>query len=130
MISLGWVVVVAAAIGVLNLFLLALLQRRRERALHRAMGMDSTQEYTTALTESIVVGLLGAAFGALATLVFSLQLSIVAPVFLTTSVGWRPLAGPLAVAVVGALVAALAGMFAPLLRGRRDDVSALMRDAA
>lgn len=127
-ISLGWVVVLAAAIGVLNLFVLGLLQRRRERALHRAMGMETAQEYATTLTESVVVGVLGAAFGAVATLVFSLQLSIVAPVFLTTSVGWRPLAGPLAVAVLGAIAAALAGVLAPLLQGRRDDVAALLSD--
>lgn len=127
-ISLGWVVVVAAAVGVVNLFVLGLLQRRRERALHRAMGMDTSQEYATALTESVVVGLLGAGFGALATLVFSLQLSIVAPVFLTTSVGWRPLPGPLIVAIVGAVAAGCAGVLAPLLQGRRDDVNALLRD--
>lgn len=124
-ISLGWVVVVAAAIGVLNLFVLGLVQRRRERALHRAMGMDTRQEYATALTESVAVGLLGAAFGAFATLAFSLQLSIVAPVFLTTSVGWRPLPGPLAVALAGAVAAGLLGVAAPLLQRRSDD--ALLR---
>lgn len=126
-IDLGWVVVVAAAIGVLNLFVLGLVQRRRERALHRAIGMDTRQEYATALTESVAVGLLGAAFGALATLAFSLQLSIVAPVFLTTSVGWRPLPGPLGVAVVGAVAAGLLGVAAPLLQRRRGDVDTLLR---
>jgi len=127
-ITLGWAVVVAAGIGVLNLLLLGLMQRRRERALHRAMGMDTGQEYRTSLMESGVIGGLGALFGVAATLLFSLQLSVVAPVFLTTSVGWRPVPGPIVVGIVGAVIAGLFGSLAPMIEARRFDVVGLLSE--
>ncbi|MTE13063.1 ABC transporter permease [Nocardia aurantiaca] len=58
-----WIVVVVAAVALLNTLMLSVLDRRRELGVLRAMGTSRRFLLRTVLTEAVGIGLTGAALG-------------------------------------------------------------------
>ena len=58
----GYVVMVAAGLSVLNVFVLGLVQRRRERAVLRAIGMTSGQEQGVIIVNAALLGVLAVSY--------------------------------------------------------------------
>ena len=61
----GYVVMAAAGLSVLNVFLLGLVQRKRERAVLRAIGVTSGQEQAVIIANAGLLGLLVAGLAVL-----------------------------------------------------------------
>ena len=75
MLGLGAVALLVGAIGVANIMIISVLERRSEIGLRRALGATKAQIRTQFLTEAILLALLGGAAGiaagALATAIYA-----------------------------------------------------------
>ncbi|MGQ0553600.1 MAG: FtsX-like permease family protein [Planctomycetota bacterium] len=119
--------VLLAAVGVLNAMVIAVLERRREIGLLRAVGLTGAQVARMLLAESGVFGVLGG----LAGLLLGLPLAIVATRTLTT-VSDLPLSfqltpSSLGLVLGGAVLVALLAVLYPALRANRLRLSSVMR---
>jgi hypothetical protein len=61
--ALSLLAVIAAALGVLNMTMLSVVERRRELALFRAIGATFSQVRNLVIGEAALIGLVGAGFG-------------------------------------------------------------------
>jgi putative ABC transport system permease protein len=64
--GLGVVALIVGAVGVANIMIISVLERRSEIGLRRALGATKRQIRTQFLTESILLAVLGGAVGVLA----------------------------------------------------------------
>jgi putative ABC transport system permease protein len=121
--GLGAVVLLVGAIGVANIMVISVLERRSEIGLRRALGATRGQIRAQFLSEAVLLSLMGGAFGvalgALATVIYASTKHWTAVV--PTS-AW---AGGLAVAM---LIGALAGLL-PALRAARLSPAEALRTA-
>jgi putative ABC transport system permease protein len=121
--GLGAVALLVGAVGVANIMVIAVLERRSEIGLRRALGATKGNIRTQFLAEAALLaalgGTVGVAVGALATAVYASTkgLSVVVP-----TVAW---AGGLAAAL---LIGALAGLL-PALRAARLSPTDALRSA-
>lgn len=115
----GYVVLAAAGISLLNVFVLGLVQRKRERAALRAIGVLPRQEQAVVLAEAGLLGLLVAVVGGLGGLGLTYLWSLGSPVYYGIKIGWGVLRPPLqsGVAAVGLIVVAAAVY--PVIHARR-----------
>lgn len=118
--GLGAVALVVGAVGVANIMIISVLERRSEIGLRRALGATRGQIRTQFLSEAIMLAVIGGAVGvgagALATLVYahSKQWAVVIPVE-----AW---AGGIGAAVV---IGAVAGLLPALRAARMSPTEAL-----
>jgi putative ABC transport system permease protein len=121
--GLGAVALIVGAIGVANIMIISVLERRSEIGLRRALGATKSQIRSQFFTEAVLLaligGVIGIAAGALATAIYA------------SMKGWATVIPPLAWAGgIGAAVAigALAGLL-PAIRAARLSPTEALRTA-
>jgi putative ABC transport system permease protein len=97
-VGLGAVALVVGGVGIANVMLMSVLERRSEIGLRRALGATRRHIALQFVSEALVLALLGGLLG--------VMLGVVVSVAWALSQEWRPVVP--AVAVVGGVVAALA----------------------
>jgi len=117
-----WVIVVLiAAVALLNTLGLSVLERRRELGVLRAMGATRRMALGTVLAEAVGIGVVGGAlglgFGALSQFFFDQ----ITPDIMNLEVAYRP--GPMMlVFALGAIALSLLGSIPPAVRAARLDI--------
>jgi putative ABC transport system permease protein len=122
----GYLIAVAGGLAVMNILLLAILQRRRTRAAMRAIGQTAASERATLLTQAAVFGTLAIVFGLVWSQLFVWLLSLSSPVYYGFQLVWAVVPGQVALGAV--MIVALVGLatIAPILAARRLDVAAAL----
>ena len=111
--GLGVVALIVGAVGVANIMIISVLERRSEIGLRRALGATRGQIRTQFLAESILLAVIGGAVGVLA--------GVAATAIYASTKGWAVVIPPQAWAGgIGAalLIGAVAGLL-PALRASR-----------
>jgi putative ABC transport system permease protein len=121
--GLGVVALIVGAVGVANIMIISVLERRSEIGLRRALGATKAQIRTQFLAESILLALIGGAIGVLA--------GAVATAVYAGSKGWAVVipaeawTGGIASAI---MIGAVAGLM-PAVRASRMSPTAALRTA-
>jgi putative ABC transport system permease protein len=123
----GYVVMAAAGLSVLNVFVLGLVQRRRERAVLRAIGVTPWQEQAVVIAHAGVLALMVAAIGGLGGLGLGYLWSLGAPVYYGIRIDWEVMGLPLRTGVAAVTVLVLAAAVYPVIHSRRLETVELLR---
>jgi putative ABC transport system permease protein len=125
----GYVVMAAAGISVLNVFVLGLVQRKRERAVLRAIGATSGQEQAVILANAGLLGLLVAALAVLGGVGLTYLWSLGSTVYYGIKIQWGVLPGPLLTGVTAVFVLVLAAAVYPVIHSRRLETAEVLRSS-
>ena len=125
----GYVVMTAAGISVLNVFLLGLVQRKRERAALRAIGMTSGQEQGVIIANAGMLGLLVAGLAVLGGVGLTYIWSLGSPVYYGIKIQWGVPALPLRTGVLTVFVLVLAAAVYPVIHSRRLETAEVLRSS-
>lgn len=123
----GYVVMTAAGLSVLNVFVLGLVQRKRERAALRAIGVTSGQEQAVIVANAGLLGSLVAGVAVLGGVGLTYLWSLGSPVFYGTKIEWGVLQLPLRTGVAAVFVLVLAAAVYPVLHTRRLETAEVLR---
>jgi putative ABC transport system permease protein len=123
----GYVVMAAAGLSVLNVFVLGLVQRKRERAVLRAIGVLAGQEQAVVVAHAGLLGLLAAVFGGLGGVGLSYLWALVSPVQYGIKIDWDVLELPLRTGVTAVFVLVAAAAMYPVIQARRLESAELLR---
>jgi putative ABC transport system permease protein len=123
----GYVVMVAAGLSVLNVFVLGLVQRRRERAVLRAIGVTAGQEQAVILANAGLLGLLVAVLAVLGGMGLTYLWSLGSPVYYGIKIEWGVLMLPLRTGVAAVIVLLLAATVYPVIHSRRLETADVLR---
>jgi putative ABC transport system permease protein len=123
----GYVVMAAAGISVLNVFVLGLVQRRRERAALRAIGATSGQEQAVILANAGLLGFLVAGLAVLGGMGLTYLWSLGSPVYYGIKIEWGVLPLALLTGVAAALVLVLTAALYPVVHSRRLEPVEVLR---
>lgn len=123
----GYVVMVAAGLSMLNVFVLGLVQRKRERAALRALGMTSGQEQAVIAANAGLLGVIVAGVATLGGVGLTYLWSLGAPVYYGIAISWAVPVTPscTAVTIIFVLVAIAAAY--PVLHARRLEPVEVLR---
>jgi putative ABC transport system permease protein len=116
--SYGYFALLVGIIGIVNNLAVSFIERQRNFAMVRCIGMSKKALNRMLITESIAMGILGVGFGVLCTLVMSSAIPV------TVSLMWGKVAVQLAVkemAIMGGvgILAMLAIAFVPIVRSEK-----------
>lgn len=125
----GYVVMAAAGLSVLNVFVLGLVQRRRERAVLRAIGATARQEQAVIVAYAGVLGLLVAVFAALGGVGLTYLWSLGSPVYYGFKIGWDALALPLRAGATAVFIVVFAAAAYPVIHARRLETVEVLRSS-
>ncbi|HKV17790.1 MAG TPA: FtsX-like permease family protein [Mycobacterium sp.] len=123
----GYVVMIAAGLSLLNVFLLGLVQRTRERAALRAIGMTAGQEQAVIVANAAVLAALVAGFAILGGLGMTYLWSLGSPVFYGVTIEWGALPVALRTGVGAVFVLVLAAAVYPVFHARRLEAVDVLR---
>jgi putative ABC transport system permease protein len=123
----GYIVMAAAGISVLNVFVLGLMQRRRERAALRAIGVTSGQEQAVILANAALLGVLAAGVAVLGGLGLTYLWSLGSPVYYGIKIQWGVLQESLRTGVASVFVLVLAAAAYPVIHARRLETVEVLR---
>jgi putative ABC transport system permease protein len=123
----GYVVMAAAGLSLLNVFVLCLVQRRRERAALRAIGMTSGQEQAVILANAGLLGLLVAGVAVLGGAWLTYLWSLGSPVFYGIKIEWGVLPLALRTGVAAVFVLVLIAAVYPVIHARRLETAEVLR---
>lgn len=125
----GYIVMVAAGLSVLNVFVLGLVQRKRERAALRAIGVTPGQEQAVVVAHAALLASSVAVIGALGGMGLAYLWTLGSPVFYGIGIGWAPLAAPLRTGVTMVIVLVAAAAVYPVVHARRLETVEILRSA-
>ena len=124
----GYVVMAAAGLSVLNVFVLGLVQRKRERAALRAIGVTSGQEQAVIIANAgaarLCWSLSSAVLGGVG---LTYLWSLGSPVYYGIKIDWGVLALPLRTGVAAVTVLVLAAAVYPVIHSRRLETVEVLR---
>jgi putative ABC transport system permease protein len=123
----GYVVMAAAGLSLLNVFVLGLVQRKRERAALRAIGMTSGQEQAVIIANAGLLGLLVGSVAVLGGVGLTYLWSLGSPVYYGIKIEWGLPPVPLRSGVAAVFVLVLAAALYPLLHARRLEAVEVLR---
>jgi putative ABC transport system permease protein len=123
----AYVVMAAAGISVLNVFLLGLVQRKRERAALRAIGATSGQEQAVIIANAGLLGFLVAGLAVLGGIGLTYLWSLGSPVFYGIKIQWGVLSMPLQTGVAAVFGLVLAAAVYPVAHARRLETVEVLR---
>ncbi|MDX1885590.1 ABC transporter permease [Mycolicibacterium sp. 120270] len=123
----GYVVMVAAGLSLLNVFVLGLVQRKRERAALRAIGMTTGQEQAVILANAGVLGVLVAGLAVLCGLGFTYLWTLGSPMYYGIKIDWAALPDALRTGVGAVFVLVLAAAVYPVIHARRLEAVDVLR---
>ncbi len=115
----GYVVMAAAGLSVLNVFVLGLVQRKRERAALRAIGVTTGQEQAVIIANACLLGLLVAGLAVLGGVGLTYLWSLGSAVFYGIKIEWGVLQLPLRTGVAAVFILVLSAAVYPVLHSRR-----------
>jgi putative ABC transport system permease protein len=125
----AYVVMAAAGLSVLNVFLLGLVQRKRERAALRAIGVTSGQEQAVIIANAGLLGFLVAALAVLGGIGLTYLWSLGSPVFYGTTIHWGVLSRPLQTGVAAVFGLVLSAAVYPVIHARRLETVEVLRSS-
>ncbi len=123
----AYVVMAAAGLSVLNVFLLGLVQRKRERAALRAIGVTSGQEQAVIIANAGLLGFLVAGLAVLGGIGLTYLWSLGSPVFYGIKIQWGVLTLPLQTGVAAVFGLVLAAAVYPVIHARRLETVEVLR---
>ncbi len=123
----GFVVMVAGGLSMVNVFVLGLVQRKRERAALRAIGMTLGQEQAVIVVNAGLLGLLAVGVAVLGGVGITYLWSLGSPVYYGTKIEWRVLWPPLQTAVFSILALVLTATVYPVIHTRRLETVEVLR---
>jgi putative ABC transport system permease protein len=123
----GYVVMAAAGLSVLNVFLLGLVQRKRERAALRAIGVTSGQEQAVIIANAGLLGLVVAGLAVLGGVGLTYLWSLGSPVYYGIKIEWGVLSLPLQTGVAAVFGLVLAAAVYPVAHARRLETVDVLR---
>ncbi len=123
----GYVVMAAAGLSVLNVFVLGLVQRRRERAALRAIGVTPGQEQAVIIANAALLGLLVACVAVLGGVGLTYLWSLASPVFYGTKIDWGVVPFALRTGVAAVFVIVVTAALYPVLHARRLETAEVLR---
>ncbi len=123
----GYVVMVAAGLSLLNVFILGLVQRKRERAALRAIGMTAGQEQAVILANAGMLGVLVACLAVLGGLGITYLWSLGSPVYYGIKIEWGALPAALQTGVAAVFILVLAAAVYPVIHARRLETVDVLR---
>lgn len=125
----GYIVMAAAGLSVLNVFILGLVQRKRERAVLRAIGVTSGQEQAVVVANAGLLGLLVAGVAVLGGIGLTYLWSLGSPVYYGIKIDWGVLEPPLRTGVTAVIGIVLAAAVYPVLHSRRLETVEILRSS-
>ncbi|MBX7160456.1 MAG: FtsX-like permease family protein [Acidimicrobiia bacterium] len=123
----GYLIMLAAAVALLDMLLLGMLERRHERAVLRAVGMEDAQERRTILTQSVVVAIVGAVTAVAVTMLFTWLLSLASVAYYGVAVRWAVVPAAIGAAALVAVCLAVLSAAWPMARASRIEPAAELR---
>jgi putative ABC transport system permease protein len=114
-------------LSLLNVFVLGLVQRKRERAALRAIGMTSGQEQAVIVANAALLGLLVGGVAVLGGVGLTYLWSLGSPVYYGIKIEWGLAPVPLRTGVAAVFVLVLAAALYPLLHARRLEAVEVLR---
>ena len=123
----GYVVMLAAGMSVLNVFVLGLVQRKRERAALRAIGVTSGQEQSVIIANAGLLGLLVAGVAVLGGVGLTYLWSLGSFVYYGIKIEWGVVPLALTTAVAGVFVLVLAAAAYPVVHSRQLETVEVLR---
>jgi putative ABC transport system permease protein len=125
----GYVVMLAAGLSVLNVFVLGLVQRKRERAALRAIGVTSGQEQAVIIANAALLGLLVAGLAVLGGIGLTYLWSLGSPVYYGFKIEWGVLQLALRTGVVAVFAVVGAAAVYPVIHSRRLETAEVLRSS-
>lgn len=125
----GFVVMTAAGLSVLNVFVLGLVQRRRERAVLRAIGATSGQEQAVIIANATLLASVIAVIAVLGGVGLTYLWSLGSPVYYGIKIDWGVALVALRTGVVAVFVLVLAAAVYPVLHARRLETAEVLRNS-
>jgi putative ABC transport system permease protein len=123
----GYVVMAAAGLSVLNVFVLGLVQRKRERAVLRAIGMTAGQEQAVIIANAVLLGLLVSGLAVLGGVGLTYLWSLGSPVYYGIKIEWGVLMLPLRTGAAAVTVLVMAAAVYPVIHSRRLETAEELR---
>jgi len=117
----------AAGLSVLNVFVLGLVQRKRERAVLRAIGVTSGQEQAVIIANAGLLGLLVAGLAVLGGVGLTYLWSLGSPVYYGIKIDWGVPELSLRTGVGAVFVLVLAAAVYPVIHSRRLETAEVLR---
>ena len=115
----AYIVMAAAGLSILNVFVLGLVQRKRERAALRAIGVTSGQEQAVIIANAGLLGLLVAGVAVLGGLGLTYLWSLGSPVYYGIKIDWGVAQLPLRTGVTAVFLIVIAAAVYPVIHSRR-----------
>jgi putative ABC transport system permease protein len=125
----GYVVMAAAGISLLNVFVLGLVQRKRERAALRAIGVTSGQEQAVIIANAGMLGLLVAGLAVLGGVGLTYLWSLASPVYYGIKIEWGVLQPPLGTGVAAVVLLVMTAAIYPVIHSRRLETVEVLRSS-
>jgi putative ABC transport system permease protein len=123
----GYVVMAAAGLSLLNVFVLGLVQRKRERAALRAIGATSGQEQAVIIANAGLLALLVASLAVLGGVGLTYLWSLGSPVYYGIRIDWGVLALPLLTGVTAVFFLVMVAAVYPVIHSRRLETAEVLR---